>query len=135
MNKHDVINKAERNLSSRFFTNWLPVMIFTRHCYLRLMILGVVLLTFLGACRGRGGYDSDKQYAFLVKFTAGMTKEEVDAVLLEHQDITLLEEFQERDEFVVRYSAPIEIYGSNIFTFRYSAEMKLIYVIPVELLD
>ena len=102
---------------------------------LTLMCLWVFLSIILTACRGVNEYDSDKQYALLVQFPTGMSKEEVDAILQNYQDITLLEEFQENGELVVRYSTPIEIYGSNILTFRYSVEMKLIYVIPVEPTD
>lgn len=128
-------NKDESSLTSFPSRIWHFAIDFTKGGNLALMIfLGGMLIIFV-ACQRPNKYDGDKQYAFLVKFTAGMSKQEVDAILANHQDITLLKEFQENGELVVRYSTPIEIYGSNIFTFRYSGELKLIYVIPVEPTD
>lgn len=95
-------------------------------------LLKIVMVGFiLSSCSAKPDIDFDKQQAFLTQFVSGMSKQEVDLILQEHQDITLLsEEIQENGELKIRYSAPGDIYGTNLFTFRYSADLELIYVIP-----
>lgn len=91
----------------------------------------IMLALVLSSCTFKPAIDFDKQGAFLTKFTSGMSKQEVDMILQEHQDVTLLsEEFQENGKLIIRYSTSGDVYGTNVFSFWYSVDMKLIYVIP-----
>ena len=105
-------------------------------CYLELnrlvnLLKFIMLGLVLSNCTFKPAIDFDKQGAFLTKFTSGMSKQEVDMIIQEHQDVTLLsEEFQENGELIIRYSTPGNVYGTNVFSFWFSADMKLIYVIP-----
>ncbi|MCP4424833.1 MAG: hypothetical protein GY803_10100 [Chloroflexi bacterium] len=101
------------------------------------MMVFITIAYMLTGCVGSGAkYDFDKQDAFMERFSTGMSRHEVEAILQQLEQITFKSERQrENEEIVLVYATSEDIYGTFEYTFVFSDEIKLIKIVPAFFTD
>lgn len=99
--------------------------------------MGVFVITFLTACQGSGvEYDLNKQKAFESLFVVGSPQEDVEKIVMSLEGVEFSETFILSDgDIVIVYRTSLELYGTFAYSFIFSDDLKLKYIVAEEFTD